>query len=122
MRKMPKPCTSHAVVAATKGLLSEQGVPEKIVSDNGRHFDCVNYRSFTETWGFDHITSSPNGFIERCIHTVTNNLTKARESQMDPDMAVLCLSIPSTTRYRHRVVVCTEVEGKLTRKYPQSIE
>ena len=36
VRKMPKPCTSHAVVAATKGLLSEQGVPEKIISDNGR--------------------------------------------------------------------------------------
>ena len=70
VRKMRKPCTSHAVVAVTKGLLSEQGVPEKIISDNGRHFDCVNYRSFAETWGFDHITSFPhypqsNGFIER---------------------------------------------------------
>ena len=96
VRKMPKPCTSHAVVAATKGLLSEQGVPEKIISDNGRHFDCVNYRSFAETWGFDHITSSPhypqsNGFIERCIQTVKNTLTKARESQKDLDMAMLCL-------------------------------
>ena len=96
VRKIPKPCTSHAFVSVTKGLLSEQGVPEKIISDNGRHFDCVNYRSFAETWGFDHIISSPhypqsNGFIERCIQTVKNTLTKARESQMDPDMAMLCL-------------------------------
>ena len=91
-----KPYTSQAVVAATKGLLSEQDVPEKIISDNDRHFDCVNYRSFAEIWGFDHITSSPyypqsNGFIERCIQTVKNTLTKARESQMDPNMAMLCL-------------------------------
>ena len=96
VRTMPKPCTSHAVVAATKGLLSEQGVPEKTISDNGRHSDCVNYRSFAETWGFNHITSSPhypqsNGFIERFIQTVKTTLTKARESQMDPDVAMLCL-------------------------------
>ena len=58
VRKMPKTCTSHGVVAATKELLSEQGAPEKIISDNGRH--CVNYRSFAETRGFDHITSSPH--------------------------------------------------------------
>ena len=32
-----------------------------------------------------------NGFIESCIQTAKNTLTKARESQMDPDMAMLCL-------------------------------
>ncbi|KAI0230771.1 hypothetical protein LSAT2_018869, partial [Lamellibrachia satsuma] len=112
VRTMPKSCTSHAVVAATKGLLSEQGVPEKIISDNGRHSDCVNYRSFAETWGFNHITSSPqypqsNGFIERFIQTVKTTLTKARESQMDPDVAMLCLrttaidhSLPSPIKLR----------------------
>ena len=72
VRKMLKPCTIHAVVAATKGLLSEQGVPEKIISDNGRHFDCVNYRSFAETWGFNHnklSTLSAIKWIYREMHT-----------------------------------------------------
>ena len=96
VRKMLKLCTGHAVVVASKGLLSEQGVSAKIISDIGRHFTCIIYRSFAETWGFDHITSSPhypqsNGFIVRCIQMVKNTLTKARESQMDPDMVMLCL-------------------------------
>ena len=48
IRKMPTPCTSHAVVTATADIFSEHGSPEKVVSDNGGHYDCANYRNFAE--------------------------------------------------------------------------
>ena len=89
VRKMPTPCTSHAVVAPTADIFSEHGVPEKVVSDNGPHYDCVNYKKFAQEWGFEHVTSSPhfpqsNGFVERSIQTVKRTLLKANESNMNP--------------------------------------
>ena len=96
VRKMPTPCTSHAVVAATADIFSEHGVPEKVVSDNGPHYDCVNYKKFAQEWGFEHVTSSPhfpqsNGFVERIIQTVKRTLLKAKERNMNPCKAMLCL-------------------------------
>ena len=96
IRKMPAHTTSQAVVNATRDIFSEQGIPEKIMSDNGRHFDSEVFRAFAVSWGFGHATSSPhfpqsNGFIERTIQTVKNTLKKAKASGKDPHMAMLCL-------------------------------
>ena len=93
---MPTPCTSHAVVAATADIFSEHGVPEKVVSDNGPHYDCVNYKKFAQEWRFEHVTSSPhfqqsNGFVERSIQTAKRTLLKAKERNMNPCKAMLCL-------------------------------
>ena len=79
-----------------KQLFSEMGIPDKVISDNGRHFDSQQFRKFTSDWGLDHITSSPNypqsnGLIERQIQTVKQALKKAKSSCMDPDLALLCL-------------------------------
>ena len=96
IRKMPTPCASHAVVTATADIFSEHGSPAKVLSDNGGHYDCANYRNFAESWGFEHVTSSPhypqlNGFIERSIQTVKRTLKKAKESNTDASKALLCL-------------------------------
>lgn len=96
VRKMPTLCTSQAVVEATKQLLGEHGIPERIRSDNGRHFDSACYRQFAESWGFDHVTSSPhfpqsNGFVERAIGTIKLALKKAKSSGQDGEMALLVL-------------------------------
>lgn len=48
VRKMPTQCTSQAVVHSTKEIFSEQGVPDKIISDNGRHYDSATYRAFAD--------------------------------------------------------------------------
>ena len=40
IRKMPQPCTSQAVVNATMEIFSEHGIPSKVISDNGGHYDC----------------------------------------------------------------------------------
>ena len=34
VRKLPVPCTSSAVINATKQILAEHGIPERVASDN----------------------------------------------------------------------------------------
>jgi hypothetical protein len=96
IRKMPENCTSQAVITATKDILAEHGVPERIISDNGPHFSAEKYKQFTDSWSIKHITSSPhypqsNGFIERQIQTTKMTLKKALDSKTDANMAMLCL-------------------------------
>ena len=52
--------TSQAIVDLTKGIFSEQGIPETVISDNGSHYQSEPYRRFAEQWNFDHVTSSPH--------------------------------------------------------------
>lgn len=56
VKKTPVQCTSQAVVDLTKGIFSEHGIPEKVISDNGRHYDSSTYRAFASSWGFSHVT------------------------------------------------------------------
>ena len=84
------------VVSLTKCVLSEQGVIEVIISDNGPQYDCQSYKEFSGEWGFQHITSSPrysqsNGSIERQVETVKHTLDKAKKSGKDLPMSILCL-------------------------------
>ena len=96
VRKITGKNTSAAVISLTKQIFSEQGIPVKVVSDNGPQYASEEYRKFAEEWNFDHVTSSPrfpqsNGFIERMIQTVKATLKKSHESGTDPYLALLCL-------------------------------
>ena len=88
--------TSDLIVKLTKRVFSEQGVPDRVISDNGGHFDSQAFRLFANAWGFEHITSSPhyprsNGFIERQIQTIKRTMRKAASARVDMDMAMLIL-------------------------------
>ena len=97
VKKIPSgQSTGQTVVRLTKCVMSEQGVPEIVISDNGPQYDCQSYKQFSKEWGFQHVTSSPrypqsNGFIERQVQTVKNTLDKAVKSGRDPHMSMLCL-------------------------------
>ncbi|XP_028411421.1 uncharacterized protein K02A2.6-like [Dendronephthya gigantea] len=107
VEKMHVHCTAKAVVEATKKIFSEEGIPQKVVSDNGPQFSYSLYNAFENEWNFSHVTSSPhypqsNGFVERFIQTVKNSFRKAKASGNDPKMVLLCIrttpvdsSIPS---------------------------
>ena len=87
---------SQAAIDILKNTFAEQGIPDKLISDNGPHFSSAKFQKFAESWGFNHITSSPcypqsNGFVERQIQTVKRTLEKAKLSNIDPDMALLIL-------------------------------
>ena len=94
--KMHGYCTAKAVVEATKKLVSEQGIPQKVVHDNGLHFSSSLYATLVQEWNFVHVTSSPhypqsNGLVERFIQTVKYSLGKAKATRKDPNMALLCI-------------------------------
>ena len=97
VRKIPRNDSSSRTVAEmTKQIFSEQGIPSIVRSDNGPHFVGQAYREFAQEYGFHHITSSPhyprsNGFIESQVNAVKTALMKAKKSNRDPNIALLCL-------------------------------
>ena len=86
--------TGQTVVRLTNCVMSEQGVTEVIISDNGPQYDCQSYKQFSKEWGSQHITSSPRypqsiGLLSdksRLLKTL-----KAVKSGEDPHMSMLCL-------------------------------
>ncbi|KAK7088654.1 hypothetical protein V1264_022553 [Littorina saxatilis] len=96
IRRLPAQPTSTSVITALKQLFSEHGIPTKVISDNGPQYDSNEFTTFSAEWGFQHVTSSPrypqsNGFAERMVQTVKKTLLKAKQSNSDPDLALLCL-------------------------------
>ena len=95
MRKIPRGhSNSKTVVDLTKQIFSKHGILEIVRSDNGPHFQGY-YKTFSEDYGFEHVTSSPhyprsNGFIESQVKIV-KTLQKAKKSNIDPNIALLCL-------------------------------
>jgi hypothetical protein len=88
--------SSRSIIAQLKGIFEEQGIPKKLISDNGPQYASHEFQQFATEWKFEHVTSSPlypqsNGFIERMVQTVEHTLTKAKETGSDPHMAMLCL-------------------------------
>ena len=94
IRKLPRPCSSAGVIDILQATFSEQGIPEKLISDNGPHFASEQFKSFADEWGFQHTTTSPhrpqgNGFIERQIRTAKAIIKKAKESGTNAHLALL---------------------------------
>ena len=62
--------SSKEIISIIKQIFAEQGVLERLISDNGPHFSFQQFREFAKGWDFEHITSSPkypqsNGMAER---------------------------------------------------------
>ena len=74
--------TSTMVVKLLNEWFARHGIPEKMVSDNGRQFDSWEFMQFAEKLGIEHITSSPrypqsNGHEENVVKTVKKLFKKA---------------------------------------------
>ena len=79
--------TSKTVVFTLK---FHHGVPSVLMSDNGPQFDSSYMKDFANTYGFEHVTSSPhypqsNGLAERTVKTMKSLL----EHTNDPYLALL---------------------------------
>ena len=79
-----------------KSIFLENGIPVKIISDNGPHFTAGEFKRFAESWGFQMILSSPeypqgHALIERHIQTVKKCMHKCDASGYDFDLALLVL-------------------------------
>ena len=81
--------TTASVVGRLKNIFAHHGVPEIVVSDNGRQFSSTEFKAFTDSWHFTHVTSSPyfpqsNGEAERGVQ-----IAKRILEQEDPFLALL---------------------------------
>ena len=70
--------------------------PQVLRSDNGPHYNCYGFTEFAQQYGFKHVTSSPqfpssNGFIESQVKTTKKTLKKAKATNSDPYLALMCL-------------------------------
>ncbi|KAI3368430.1 hypothetical protein L3Q82_025389, partial [Scortum barcoo] len=86
--------TSRGVITALKSTLARHGIPDIVVSGNGPQYSSGEFKAFSESWEFQHVTSSPghaqsNGQAERTVQTVKNMLKKAQRSNGDPYIALL---------------------------------
>jgi len=71
--------TSKTVISSLKSIFSHHGVPSVLMSDNGPQFDSSYMKEFANTYGFQHVTSSPhypqsNGLAERTVRTMKDLL------------------------------------------------
>ncbi|GFO02434.1 Pol polyprotein [Plakobranchus ocellatus] len=81
--------TSNAVINKMKMNFSQHGIPEIVISDNGRQFTSQEFETFATAWNFHHITSSPhypqaNGEAEKAVQTAKKIL-----QQTDQHLALL---------------------------------
>ena len=80
--------SSTAITHAMKSVCAIFGRPDEIMSDNGPGYVGSAIREFTESWGIDHVTSSPwyprsNGYAERSVQHIKTLVKKALHSGQD---------------------------------------
>ena len=86
--------TSRCIIREFREIFARFGIPEILVTDNGPQFSSTEFKTFAQTWGFAHVTSSPrypksNGKAENAVKTVKNLFTKCKESGTSEFLALL---------------------------------
>ena len=66
--------TSDCVISHVKTVFTTHGIPDVVVSDNGRQFAWDEFRKFAKSWCFAQHTKNPyspqeNGMAERAVQT-----------------------------------------------------
>ena len=82
------------VIHKLKSHFARHGIPDTFVSDNGPPFNSREFKTFTDRYEIEHVTSSPgyprsNGKAENAVKTAKRIMTKALDSGSDPYLALL---------------------------------
>jgi transposase InsO family protein len=77
--------TSHSAIAILKRCVSVHGVPKEFNSDNSPQYSSAQFRAFSKTWNFKHITSSLNyprlnELVERSVQSAKKMLKKCKKT------------------------------------------
>ena len=64
-------------------IFARYGVADTVVTDNGPQFSGADFAGFAQSWGFEHVTSSPhfaqsNGKAENAVKTIKHLFQKCK--------------------------------------------
>ena len=84
--------TSKATIEHLRTIFAQHGLPETIVSDNGRSFVSEEFEDFLTAHGIVHILSSPyhpatNGLAEKAVQIFKNGLKKIKTGSLSDRLA-----------------------------------
>lgn len=92
---------SKEIIVCLKRHMARHGIPEQLTTDCGTQFTSSQFRRFSDTYGFEHVTSSPhypksNGKAESAVKAAKMCMKKAEHNHQDPFLALLELrNIPT---------------------------
>lgn len=91
---LPESSNATNVIGKTSKWFAQQGIPSKVITDNGPPFNSYQYTEFAAKYGFAHQTISPyhsqaNGFIEKYVGIAKAMMTKCEETKQDLYLALL---------------------------------
>jgi transposase InsO family protein len=83
-------CTASTTVRCLQDLVANEGTPEEVLSDNGKHFVADLVRNFFQLHKIRHIRTAPyhpsaNGMAERSIRTLKNLIRADLMERMGSD-------------------------------------
>ena len=72
------------LILALKTIFSKSGVPNILITDNGRQYCSEEFKDFSLEWSFVHKTSSPyypkgNSYAERAVGVVKEVYSKCKD-------------------------------------------
>ena len=87
---------SETVIKHIKMNIARYGIMETLISDNGPQYTSSQFAKFTESYGINHVTSSPtypqsNGLAEKAVQTVKNLMAKCNANGDDIYLGLLDL-------------------------------
>ena len=81
--KMLQENTSSAVIEFLKEQFSRHGIPDTLVTDNGLQFTSQEFKQFTHSWEFFHVSSphnhKSNGKVEAALKVAKSLLKKGQQ-------------------------------------------
>lgn len=96
--------TSATVIGKMKRQFATHGVPERLMTDNGRQFVSREFQQFSRDWNFVHTTSSPmypksNGLAENAVKQAKQLLERCKRD--GTDLMLGLLNLRNTPRDTH---------------------
>ncbi|KAJ8023976.1 hypothetical protein HOLleu_36568 [Holothuria leucospilota] len=84
--------TAQATISKLRSIFATHGLPELVVTDNGRNFTSGEFGEFLKRNGVKHVFTAPyhpasNGLVERAVQTVKEGIRKMGEGTIETKIA-----------------------------------
>ncbi|XP_058985915.1 uncharacterized protein K02A2.6 [Musca domestica] len=99
--KMTKSITSNKTIELLREIFSTHGIPDTVVTDNGRNFISEEFEGYLKGNGIYHVRTAPyhpssNGQAERFVQTVKNFLRKVKTNNLHKELSNILLRLRTT--------------------------